>query len=122
MKAGCLCALVLLSLPHCQAVGYGSHLLSLITGKHSNLPNTEALDLPLDEHLYETRVAKNADIDYEEEKEESSNALMEIQEKEQADQEQKESSSSYFDTLNLSYAGNMDFSKAVVQVSIETSL
>ena len=42
--------------------------------------------------------------------------------KEEADQEQKESSSSYFDTLNLSYAGNMDFSKAVVQVSIETSL
>ena len=70
MKAGCLCALVLLSLPHCQAVGYGSHLLSLITGKHSNLPNTEALDLPLD------------DIDHEEEvEEESLNVLMEIHEK-----------------------------------------
>ena len=53
MKAGCLCALLLLSLHHCQAVGYGSHLLSLITGKQPSLPTNEAIDPALVEEKKE---------------------------------------------------------------------
>ena len=79
---------VLLVLSPCRAVGYTSSLLSLLTGKQA--------ELPVQEHLYETRVAKNADIEEEE-------------------------SPSLLDTLNLSYAGNLDISNAVGQVSVVTS-
>ena len=80
---------VLLVVSPCRAVGYTSSLLSLLTGKQA--------ELPVQEHLYETRVAKNADI------------------------EEEEESPSLLDTLNLSYAGNLDISNAVGQVSVVTS-
>ena len=98
MKA-VLTVLSLLVLSPCQAVGFGSNLLSFITGKHAELPAAEPQQLPVSEHFYETRVAKNADID--------------------SDQE---SSNSFLETLSLSYGGNLDISNAVGQVSGTTSL
>ena len=84
---------VLLLLSPRPSQGYSS-LLSLLAGNTAKpLP-----DQPREEHLYETRVAKNADIG------------------------EEEKTASLLDTLNLSYAGNLDISNAVGQVSASHDL
>ena len=84
---------VLLVLSPCPSLGYSS-LLSLLAGDTAKpLPDQQR-----DEHLYETRVAKNADIG------------------------EEEKTASLLDTLNLSYAGNLDISNAVGQVSASHDL
>ena len=93
MMRVCLLSLLLCQAP-CSTLGYGLILLSLLTGKQAEEGAVTSPEVPPSDHLYETRVAKNIDIEEDEER-------------------------GLLDTLNLSLAGNLDISNAVSEVSID---
>ena len=121
MKVSVVSLLVFL-LP-CNVAGYG--LLSLLMGKLEEEGSAKNPELSHVDHLYETREAKNVDIETDKEvgfltEEGSSNSadnLYETREAKDVDIETGEERG-LLDTLNLSLAGNLDISNAVGQVSI----
>ena len=94
-----LSLITFLLFPPCQCVGYGSSLLSLLTGNIKQTQRGETLETI--DFVKDTVEVVDHDFD-------KRNA--EIPPEDQTDD-------GLLDTLNLSYAGNMDLSNAVVKVS-----
>ena len=84
--------------PPCQCVGYGSSLLSLLTGNLKQTNKGETLETV--DYIKDTVEVVDHDFD-----------------KRNAEIPRDENTDGLLDTLNLSYAGNMDLSNAVVKVS-----
>ena len=94
-----------------KSAGYGLNILSLLIGNQAEERSTESPELLDYNHLYMTRVAKNVDIDTDEE-----DHPYETREAKNVESDEGEARG-LLDTLNLSLAGNLDISNAVGQVS-----